>query len=111
MAVIIEILASLGLKLLGTFFASTAQQTQAAGVDSTALDYLAQLVTSAGNNTTLATGAAKYDWVFAEAVSYFKSRGIDMAISLLESLLGLAVHNWQSSTGVAGSTVSSSAVK
>ncbi len=103
--VIIELLAKVGMALLGTFFASTAQAAQTAGVDGSALNYVAQLVSSAQANTELKTGAQMYDWVFSQAVSYFNTRGIDMAISLMESLVQLAVHNFQVDNAIVGGTV------
>lgn len=104
---IVNILEKLGLALLGTFFQSTAATAQSAGVDSTALEYLAQLVASARSNTTLTTPEQEYAWVMAQAAAYFTSRGMDIAVSLLESLVKLAVHNLNVSSGAPVATVSS----
>ena len=107
LSLIVTILEKLGLALLGTFFQTTAATSQQAGVDPTALQYLYDLVDSAQKNTMLTTPDAEYQWVFGQAVTYFSSRGFDIAISLLESLVSLAIHHYQTSTNLQAPTIAS----
>lgn len=107
MEIIIEILTKLGMALLGAFFSSVGTSAKDAGIDSTILDYLYQLVSSAEVNPALADGSARYDWVFGQAVTYLNANKINLAITLLESLIQLAVHHAHTTSGTPGQTVSS----
>ena len=110
-SLIVTILEKIGLALLGTFFATTANSAQSAGVDATALDWLSQLVNSASGNPALTTPDAQYSWVFEQAVSYFKSRGLDLAISLVDSLVSLAMHHASVSSNATAPTISTLTAK
>lgn len=111
LSLVVTILEKLGLALLGTFFKSSATSAQDAGVDPTALQYVYDLVDSAMKNQTLTTPDAEYQWIFQQAVQYFTSHGMDVAISLLESLVSLAMHHYNTATARQAPTISSIATK
>lgn len=106
LTMIVNILSHLGLPLLGALFKTTAQTALDHSVNADALQYLYDLVSSAEQNTALADGDAKYDWVFSQAVLYFSQHGLDLAITFVESLIQLAVHHHHATSGASGSTVS-----
>jgi hypothetical protein len=106
LAILVSILSHLGLSLLGQLFKTTAETTQAHGIDNSVFQYLVDLVSSAESNSALKDGGAKYDWVFNQAVSYFSSHGIDLAITYLDDVLSMAVHHFHKSTGITGQTIS-----
>lgn len=111
LSLIVTILEKLGLALLGTFFQSSAASAQSAGVDPTALQYIYDLVDSAMKNTALTTPDAEYNWIFQQAVTYFSTHGMDVAISLLESLVSLAMHHYNTATARQAPTISTIATK
>lgn len=98
LSLLVTILEKIGLALLGTFFQTTAQSAKDAGLDPTVLDYIYQLVDSAQKNASLDTPEKEYDWVFGQAVSYLKTRGLDIAITLLDSVVSLAIHHYNTNT-------------
>lgn len=107
LSLIVTILERLGLALLGTFFHSTATTAQDAGIDPTALQYLYDLVDSAAKNTLLDTPDKEYQWIFNQAVTYFTSRGMDLAITMLDSLVVLATHHYNTSNARQAPTIHS----
>lgn len=107
LSLVVTILAKLGLALLGSFFQTTASSAKDAGVDPTTLQYLYDLVDSAQKNSTLDTPDKEYAWVFAAAVDYFKLHGLDIAISLLDSLVSLAIHHYNTNTQRQAPTIAS----
>jgi len=90
---ILDFLMQLGLGVLGVFFRSLSVAAQANGLDSKAIDYIDGLVTSAEGNSTLDTSEKKYQWVYEQAVQYLHDNGIVIAMTLLNSIIELAVHN------------------
>jgi len=90
---ILDFLMQLGLGVMGVFFHSLAQAAQVSGLDSKAIDYFDGLVTSAEGNSALDTSEKKYQWVYEQATKYLSDNGITIAMTLLNSIIELAVHN------------------
>ena len=93
MGMLITILEQLGLMLLGHFFQSAAVVAKQQGIDANALQAISDLVESAEQNSTLKDGASKFGWVEEQSISYLRDHEIDISLSLLHSLIALAVHH------------------
>lgn len=65
--------------------------------DNQLLDYIAQLVASAGQNPTLTTGDQRWQWVFDTATAALPGMGKTIGTSMLNTLIELAVQNFQAS--------------
>lgn len=106
LSVIIGVLQKIGLAVLGQFFVSAATEAHDKGVDSRILDYLYQLVRSAEANPLLSTGNQKYEWVWREAITFLHANSLNLTVTLVQSLIALAVHYHHLDNGILGQTVS-----